>query len=211
MPFDQVVDVIQDAFGCPWQEEFQSIEEKPLGSASIAQVHRAVLKSGEQVVIKVQRKGIYRTMARDIGLMHKVVRLLPPVSIKEMVDLDLVLDELWKVTQEEMNFLTEAANIEEFHRQNRDVAFVDTPVLYREYTTPHVIVMEYIDGFSIDDKENLQENGYDLNEVGSKLIDNFIKQVMVDGFFHADPHPGNLRVRDGKIVWIDMGMMGRSV
>ena len=209
MPFDQVVDVIQDAFGCPWQEEFQSIEEKPLGSASIAQVHRAVLKSGEQVVIKVQRKGIYRTMARDIGLMHKVVRLLPPVSIKEMVDLDLVLDELWKVTQEEMNFLTEAANIEEFHRKNRDVAFVDTPVLYREYTTPHVIVMEYIDGFSIDDKENLQENGYDLNEVGSKLIDNFIKQVMVDGFFHADPHPGNLRVRDGKIVWIDMGMMGR--
>ena len=98
MPFDQVVDVIQDAFGCLWQEEFQSIEEKPLGSASIAQVHRAVLKSGEQVVIKVQRKGIYRTMARDIGLMHKVVRLLPPVSIKEMVDLDLVLDELWKVT-----------------------------------------------------------------------------------------------------------------
>ena len=82
-------------------------------------------------------------------------------------------------------------------------------MLYREYTTPHVIVMEYIDGFSIDDKENLQENGYDLNEVGSKLIDNFIKQVMVDGFFHADPHPGNLRVRDGKIVWIDMGMMGR--
>ena len=69
--------------------------------------------------------------------------------------------------------------------------------------------MEYIDGFSVDDKENLQENGYDLNEVGSKLIDNFIKQVMVDGFFHADPHPGNLRVRDGKIVWIDMGMMGR--
>ena len=205
MPFDQVVDVIQDAFGCPWQEEFQSIEEKPLGSASIAQVHRAVLKSGEQVVIKVQRKGIYRTMARDIGLMHKVVRLLPPVSIKEMVDLDLVLDELWKVTQEEMNFLTEAANIEEFHRKNRDVAFVDTPVLYREYTTPHVIVMEYIDGFSIDDKENLQENGYDLNEVGSKLIDNFIKQVMVDGFFHADPHPGNLRVRDGKIAVLAIG------
>ena len=184
MPFDQVVDVIQESFGCPWQEEFQSIEEEPLGSASIAQVHRAVMKTGEQVVIKVQ-------------------------SIKEMVDLDLVLDELWKVTQEEMNFLTEAANMEEFHRKNREVAFVDTPVLYREYTTPHVIVMEYIDGFSIDDKENLQKNGYDLNEVGSKLIDNFIKQVMVDGFFHADPHPGNLRVRDGKIVWIDMGMMGR--
>lgn len=209
MPFDQVIDVIQDAFGCPWEEEFSSIEEKPLGSASIAQVHRAVMKTGEQVVIKVQRKGIYRTMARDIGLMHKAVRLLPPVSIKDMVDLDLVLDELWKVTQEEMNFLTEAANMEEFHRKNRDVVFVDTPVLYREYTTPHVIVMEYIDGLSIDDKENLLKEGYDLKEVGSKYVDNFIKQVMEDGFFHADPHPGNVRIRDGKIVWIDMGMMGR--
>ncbi|MGN0204909.1 MAG: ABC1 kinase family protein [Coprococcus sp.] len=209
MPFEQVIEVIEDAFGCSWQEEFASIEEKPLGSASIAQVHRAKMKTGEQVVIKVQRKGIYRTMARDIGLMHKAVRLLPPVTIKDLVDLDMVIDELWKVTQEEMNFLTEAANMEEFHRKNRDVAFVDTPVLYREYTTPHVIVMEYIDGLAIDDKENLVKEGYDLKEIGSKFVDNFIKQVMEDGFFHADPHPGNVRIRDGKIVWIDMGMMGR--
>lgn len=69
--------------------------------------------------------------------------------------------------------------------------------------------MEYIDGFAINDKENLLANGYDLNEIGTKLVDNYIRQVMEDGFFHADPHPGNVRIRDGKIVWIDMGMMGR--
>ena len=209
MSFSEVEEVLQEAFGCPWQEEFQEIQRKPLGSASIAQVHRAVLKTGEEVVVKVQRKGIYEVMARDIGLMKKAVKLLPPVSIKEAVDLNLVLEELWRVTQEEMNFLTEAANMEEFSRKNKNVAFVKTPILYREYTTASVLVMEYIDGIPIDDKETLLAGGYDLDEIGSKFVDNFIKQVMDDGFFHADPHPGNVMIQGGKIVWIDMGMMGR--
>ena len=209
MPFAEVEEVLREAFGCPWQEEFQEIQEKPLGSASIAQVHRAVLKTGEEVVIKVQRKGIYEIMARDIGLMKKAVKLLPPVSIKEAVDLNLVLEELWRVTQEEMNFLTEAANMEEFSRKNKNVAFVKTPILYREYTTASVLVMEYIDGIPIDHKEELLAGGYDLDEIGSKFVDNFIKQVMDDGFFHADPHPGNVMIQGGKIVWIDMGLMGR--
>ena len=169
MPFSEVEEVLQEAFGCPWQEEFQEIQRKPLGSASIAQVHRAVLKTGEEVVVKVQRKGIYEVMARDIGLMKKAVKLLPPVSIKEAVDLNLVLEELWRVTQEEMNFLTEAANMEEFSRKNKNVAFVKTPILYREYTTASVLVMEYIDGIPIDDKETLLAGGYDLDEIGSKV------------------------------------------
>lgn len=209
MPFSEVAEVLQESYGMEWSEIFQSIEEKPLGSASIAQVHRAALKDGSHVVMKVQRKGIYETMARDIALLKKAVRLLPPVSVKGLVDLELVLDELWAVTREEMNFLTEAANMEEFRRRNQDVKFIGVPVLYQEYTTPHVLVMEYIDGFIVDDKEALQNAGYDLKEIGSKLVDNYIKQVIEDGFFHADPHPGNLRVRDGKIIWIDMGMMGR--
>ena len=209
MPFSEVEEVIEESYGCPWKEVFSDIEKTTLGSASIAQVHRATLKSGEKVVIKVQRKGIYDTMARDIGLLHKAVKLVPPISIKETVDFSMVLDELWVVTQEEMNFLTEAANMEEFARRNKDIAFVRTPILYKEHTTHHVLVMEYIDGYPIDDKVSLQENGYDLHEIGTKLIDNYIKQVMEDGFFHADPHPGNVCVSDGKIVWIDMGMMGR--
>ena len=209
MAFSQVEEVIYESYGFPWQEVFKSIDEKPLGSASIAQVHRAVLNTGEEVVIKVQRKGIAEVMARDIGLLHKAVKLLPGDVIKGMVDLDLVLDELWRVTQEEMNFLIEASNIEEFTRNNKDVAFVAVPRLYKEYTTTHVLVMEYIDGYAINDKENLEKEGYDLNEIGEKLIDNYIKQVIDDGFFHADPHPGNVRISNGKIVWIDMGMMGR--
>ena len=169
MPFAEVEEVLREAFGCPWQEEFQEIQEKPLGSASIAQVHRAVLKTGEEVVIKVQRKGIYEIMARDIGLMKKAVKLLPPVSIKEAVDLNLVLEELWRVTQEEMNFLTEAANMEEFSRKNKKVAFVKTPILYREYTTASVLVMEYIAGIPIDHRKSFLQAATTLMRSAANL------------------------------------------
>ena len=183
MPFEDVVSVIEESYGRSWKRVFSSIEETPQGSASIAQVHRAVLKNGDEVVVKVQRRGIYEKMARDIDLLHKAVKLMPPVSIKGMADLDLVLDEMWSVTRDEMK--------------------------YQQYTTVNVLVMEYIDGIGIDDKEALTENGYDLKEIGSKLVDNYIKQVMDDGFFHADPHSGNVKIREGRIIWIDMGMMGR--
>ena len=210
MPFDDVEDVINHSYGQDWRELFQFIEEAPLGSASIAQVHRARLKNGEEVIIKVERKGIYDTMARDIGLLHRLVKLIPPVGdFKNLVDLDMVLDELWSVAQEEMDFLKEAANMDEFSRNNASVQYVTTPKLYHEYSTGHVLVMEYIDGYSLDNVESLQNAGYDMDEIGTKFVNNFIKQVMDDGFFHADPHPGNVKIRDGKIVWIDMGMMGR--
>ena len=210
MPFDEVEEVIVRSYRRDWHEIFASIDPKPLGSASIAQVHRAVLQTGEDVVVKVQRKGIYDIMARDISLLHSLVRLMPPVGdLKNLVDLNMVLDELWVVAQEEMDFLKEAANMEEFARNNKDIVYVTCPKLYHEYTTSRVLVMEYVDGISINDREVLEERGYDLHEIGTKYVNNFIKQVMDDGFFHADPHPGTVKVAGGRIVWIDMGMMGR--
>ena len=210
MPFEEVEEVINRSYRQDWHEVFESIDPKPLGSASIAQVHRAVLRTGENVVVKVQRKGIYDIMARDISLLHRLVRLMPPVGdLKNLVDLNMVLDELWSVTQEEMDFLKEGSNMEEFARNNKGIVYVSCPKLYHEFTTSRVLVMEYIDGIAINDKETLEEDGYDLHEIGTKYVNNFIKQVMDDGFFHADPHPGNVKVSGGKIVWIDMGMMGR--
>ena len=192
MPFEEVLSVIEESYGRSWRRVFSHIDESCQGAASIAQVHRATLKSGEEVVVKVQRRGIYEKMARDIELLRKAIKLMPPVSLKNMADFDLVLDELWTVTRDEMNFLTEASNMEEFARRNKDVHFVGTPKLYQQYTTVHVLVMEYIDGCAVDDKERLKEEGYDLKEIGSKLVDNYIKQVMDVGFFHADPHSGNV-------------------
>ena len=209
MPFSEVREVIEHAYGTKLEDVFEEIQETPIGSASIAQVHKAKLKSGETVVVKVQRKGIYETMSRDIAFLHRAVKLMPPINMAGLVDMNQVLDEMWVVAQDEMNFLAEAANMEEFARLNKNVAFVTSPMLYREYTTTQVLVMEYIDGIGVDEKEKLLEAGYDLCEIGSKMADNYVKQIMEDGFFHADPHPGNVRIQDGKIVWIDMGMMGR--
>ena len=106
MPFEMVEEVINRSYRQSWREVFDSIDPTPLGSASIAQVHKAVLKTGEDVVVKVQRKGIYDVMARDISLLHRLVHLMPPVGdLKNLVDLNMVLDELWSVAQEEMDFL----------------------------------------------------------------------------------------------------------
>ena len=210
MAFETVKQVLTKEYGTEWAAFFQSIDPEPLGSASIAQVHHAILRDGDEVIIKVQREGIYETMSRDISLLHQLVKLMPSIrNFKNVVDLDMVLDEMWSVAQQEMDFLQEAENMEEFARDNRDVNYVTSPRLYRQYCTKKVLVMEYIDGFAIDDTKSLLENGYDLNEIGSKFANSFIRQVMDNGFFHADPHPGNVKIKDGKIVWIDMGMMGR--
>ena len=210
MPFETVEEVINRSYREDWHHIFSSIEKETLGSASIAQVHRAKLLDGTDVIVKVERKGIYDIMARDIGLLKRAVNLLPPVGgFKNVVDLEMVLDELWATAQEEMDFLKEAANMEEFARNNQGIRYIRCPKLYHEYTTSRVLVMEYIGGCPVDDRASLQAEGYDLGEIGRKLVNNYVKQVMDDGFFHADPHPGNVKVMDGKIVWIDMGMMGR--
>ena len=209
MPFAEVEKILDREYG-DWRKYYSELQPEPIGAASMAQVHRARLKDGSDVIVKVQRDGIYDVMKRDIELLHKVTKLVAPVpAIREMVDLDMVLDELWSVAQEELDFLKEADNMEEFAENNRMIRYVRTPKLYREYSTKTVLVMEYIGGMAINDAEHLKEDGYDLEEVGTKFVNSFLKQVMKDGFFHADPHPGNVKVCDGRIVWLDMGMMGR--
>ena len=209
MPFEQVQRVVETSYGCPMEEVFASFDEKALGSASIAQAHAAILKSGERVVVKVQREGIHEVMSRDIILLKQACKVLKYTPAGSLVDFNQVLDEMWVVAQEEMNFQTEAANLERFHALNQDVVFVTSPILYRAYTTTNVLVMERIDGMGIDEHDKLVEAGYDLAEIGAKLADNYVRQIMEDGFFHADPHPGNIIIRGGQIVLIDLGMTGR--
>ncbi len=209
MPMDEVRRVVERGLGMPLAAAFAHFDTRPLGSASIAQVHRARLHDGAEVVVKVQREGIHDVMQSDIALLRKAAGLLKLTPTGGTIDLNMVLDEMWVVSQEEINFATEAKNAEEFARLNRDVAYVACPAIYRAYSTHQVLVMEYVDGLSIDDREGLSSLGYDVGEIGQKLCQSYMKQVLDDGFFHADPHPGNLRVRDGRIVWLDLGMIGR--
>lgn len=210
MPFHEVRAVMEAEYGVPLKTLFASVEEKPLGAASIAQAHAAVLRDGRSVVVKVQRPGIRETMAQDIVLLRRAARMLGALSgTGHVIDFRMVLDEMWFVAQQEMDFLIEARNADEFRRLNRDVVYIACPHIDHQHTTARVLTMEYIDGISIDNVDKLRAEGYDLDEIASKLADNFVKQVVDDAFFHADPHPGNLRVRGGQIVYLDMGMMGR--
>ncbi|MEG0377363.1 MAG: AarF/UbiB family protein, partial [Eubacterium sp.] len=167
------------------------------------------LKDGSEIVVKVQRPGIKDTMARDISLLDRASTLLKIAGgTGNAVDFKIVVDEMWAAAQQEMDFLIEAHNADYFYDLNRDIVYVTCPHILHKFTTAKVLVMEYIAGEEIDDKETLDALGYDVNEIATKLSENYIKQVIDDGFFHADPHPGNIRIRDGQIVWIDMGMMG---
>lgn len=208
MEFIEIKEILEEAYG-NIDDIFESIDEIPLGSASIAQVHKAKLKSGEDVVLKVQRKNVYETMSLDVKLMKKAINALHLNSVIKVMDLNDVIDEMYSVAKEEMNFEIEASHLEEFKENNKDIEYVDCPKVYKNLTTKNVLVMEYIDGIKIENVDKLKENGYDLEEIGLKLANNYIKQALDDGFFHADPHPDNIVIRDGKIVFIDLGMMGR--
>ena len=209
MNVETVKSVIENEYHEKMSDVFLEFDEISLGSASIAQVHKATLKDGRQIVVKVQRPHIYEMMERDISLIRKAVKILKLNDVLgSVVDLNIVLDEFWHTAKEEMDFLNEAHYARKFSELHQDIQYVDAPQIIDEYSTSKVLVMEYIEGYEVDDRIHLKEAGYDLREIASKLAENYIKQIVDDGFFHADPHPGNLRIRDGKIVWIDFGMMG---
>lgn len=210
LPFSTIIEVVEQEYSRRWNKVFASIDEEVLGSASIAQVHRAVLTTGERVVVKVQRPGIYKVMARDMVLLKRASRLVRVVShSQDVIDFDMVLEEMWGIAKQEMDFLIEADHIEEFRHLNQDEAFVTCPNVYRNLTTQHILVMEYVDGVRIDDFDGLRARGVDITLLGRRLGENYVKQIIEDGYFHADPHPGNIWVRGGRIVWLDLGMMGR--
>ena len=210
LPFEQILDAIDDIYGDRRSEVFSFIDSTPLGSASLAQVHKARLVSGETVAVKIQRPGVKATMAQDIDIMRTVARTASRfMKDEQMLDMREVVEELWATFLEETDFAREAANLQEFAQRNEQVAFIDCPKVYPELCSEYVLVMEYIDGIPILAVDRLHAAGYDLEEIGEKILDNYATQILDHGFFHADPHPGNLLIRNGKIVYIDLGIMGR--
>lgn len=208
-PFEEMHTVLQEELGKTVAELFLEFDEKPIGTASIAQVYRAKLLTGEEVVVKIQRPGIYEIMEKDIKLLKRAVfgvKFFPKIST--VLDFNQILDEMWSMTQNELDFTIEANNAERLKLNNESLKFIGVPEIYRSLTTSRVLTMEYIGGHNIDDLANLSEEGYDAQEIANKIIDNYIKQIVIDGFFHADPHPGNIKIYNGKIYWLDLGMMG---
>ena len=208
MCFEEVTEILKEELG-NIDEIFQEISSKSIGSASMAQVHKAKLVTGEDVAIKVQRRNIYETMTMDVKLLKKAINLLHLNLIVKVMDVSTMIDEIYNVAKEEMNFEIEAKHLEEFKENNIDISYVDVPKVYKNYVTKKVLVMQNIEGVSLDNKQTLIDNGYNLEEIGLKLANNYIKQALDDGFFHADPHQDNIYIYNGKIVYLDLGMMGR--
>lgn len=210
MSFEDTLATLKGVYGSRFDTIFRTIDPKPLGSASLAQVHKAELVTGDVVAVKVQRPGVRATMAQDIDVMRSIVKHISRfMKDNQMLDLRDVVEELWVTFLEETDFTKEANNLKEFAELNKDVVYIACPEPYLEYCTESVLVMEYMEGTSIRNTEKLQELGYDLDEIGLKVMDNYATQILEHGFFHADPHPGNMFIRDGKIVYLDLGIMGR--
>lgn len=209
IPFAEVIEIIERAYGKPWDTVFSFIEEKPLGSASIAQVHKATLLDGSSVAVKVRRPGIVDQMAEDIMLMKHALALAAFTTDSNdnmVLTAEGFVAEIERTTANELDFTVELNNLVRFYNDMERQTGVTSPLPYPQFTCDNVLVMEFVEGESIDkvavaDKER-------ASKLGDCLAQSYITQVVDNGFFHADPHPGNILVKDDLICWIDLGMTG---
>lgn len=206
--FTDIDNIFFNEFHKHIEDCFVHFEKKPLASASIAQVHSAILQTGEKVIVKIQRPGIEEKIKLDLSILRRIVKLSKTKFFDVIIDPEEALNELSISTERELDFKTEAINMLKFKQLNENVAFSYAPYLIKSLSSGKILTMERIYGFKINDIKKLDEYGYDLKDLGKKLALSFFKQVFTDGFFHGDPHPGNLLIHQGKICFIDFGIMG---
>lgn len=205
--------VIEQETGKKIEEIYAEFRDEPLGSASIGQAHYGVLKDGTRVVTKVQRPLVADMMKKDFVLLKKLSELVNIVeedSDGQVIDFKSVIDELERVTNDELDFRIEAENTR-FFKENciEDGEAVSCPTVIDELTTSRIFTMTFVDGCSVADKERLEAEGCDLDSIGRAIVENYVHQVLDVGVFHADPHQGNIMVSHGRPYWIDFGMIGR--
>lgn len=199
---------VEAALGKPLAECFAAVEETPLATASISQVHRATLPDGRKAVLKVQRPGIEKTIRSDIDLLYLLARLLD-ATIEEsaMYRPTGIVKEFERAILEELDFLREARNLREFRRNFADNSRIRFPEVFDDFTTRNVLCMEFMEGVRVSE---VDRNVVDVGKVVHTILDGLFQMVFVDGLFHGDPHPGNIRVQaDGSIVLLDYGLVGR--
>ena len=211
VPTDEIKAQIHRELGYPTEELFEDFEHTPLATASIAQVHRGTLKSGEKIVCKVRRPGIEAIIETDLdimmGLAYLVEKHLPGGDLYDPVGL---VREFRRTIHRELDFSREGRTTERFAANFADDEIVRIPKVFWDYTGQTVLTLEYVSGIKISNQDQLKEAGLDLEIIARNGADNFLKQVFVHGLFHADPHPGNIHILPENILCIfDFGMVGR--
>jgi ubiquinone biosynthesis protein len=210
IPFSEVQAVLEKELRRPLAECFVSISEEPLGSASIAQVHAAVLLTGEPVVLKVQRPGIERIVRVDLQIMAQLAGMLENnVEGWKIHRPTAIVAEFARRLEQEMDFTAEAAHIERFAEQFTGEETLYVPKVYRATSTRRVLTMELIEAIKASELAELDAADLNRPEIARRIADLVMKQVFVHGFFHADPHPGNIHILPGNVIcFLDFGMMG---
>ncbi|KAH9793760.1 protein ACTIVITY OF BC1 COMPLEX KINASE 7 [Citrus sinensis] len=220
--------LIETELGAPIDQLFKKFEDQPISAASIGQVHRAILHNGEKVVVKVQRPGLKKLFDIDLGNLKLVakyykkgglfggpvadwngiyrecsINLLPFLKLTAHPPIDS------RILYQELNYINEGKNADRFRRDFRNIKWVRVPLVFWDYTASMVLTMEYVPGININELEALDFHGYSRSQISSRAVEAFLIQMLKTGFFHADPHPGNLAVDvDEALIYYDFGMMG---
>lgn len=204
--------IIESEFGKPVSDLFAEFDSIPIASASLGQVHRAKLHSGEDVVVKVQRPSLDQLFEIDLGILGRVASFLQhktPLG-GDQRDFVSIYEECQRTLMLEVDYCNEGRNADTFRRKFRRDKLVRAPKILWRYCSPRILTMEYLPGIKISNFAALEAAGLDRSEIARRGAQCYLRQVLRDGFFHADPHPGNLAVTpDGVLIFYDFGMMGK--
>ncbi len=204
-PYSEVEAQVRRELGAPPEEAFASFAREPIAAASLAQVHRAETHDGRDVAVKVQYEGIARVVATDLLSISLLIRMLARIEPKW--DFRMLIGEMADYVPRELDFVAEGQSAERVARELAHRTDVRVPKIVWEHTAERVLTMEYIDGIKISATDQLVAAGIDPSEVARIMMEAYCEQILVNGFFHADPHPGNLLVLPGPVVvFIDFGM-----
>lgn len=209
--YEQAKVIIEQDFGKPLQVLYRNFDPIPIAAASLGQVHRAQLHSGEEVVVKVQRPGLVKLFEIDLAILKGITRYFQNhPDWGRGRDWLGIYDECCKILYEEIDYLNEGRNADTFRRNFRDEDWVMVPRVYWRYASPRVLTLEYLPGIKISHYEALEAAGLDRRRLAQMGAEAYLHQLLNNGFFHADPHPGNIAVNpNGSLIFYDFGMMGQ--
>lgn len=209
--YEQVETIIQQDFGKVIPELYRSFDPIPMAAASLGQVHRAQLHSGEEVVVKVQRPGLKKLFTIDLAILKGIARYFQRhPKWGRGRDWLGIYEECCRILWEEIEYLSEGRNADTFRRNFRNEDWVKVPRVYWRYSSPRILTLEYMPGIKISHYEAIEAAGLDRKHLANLGARAYLQQLLNDGFFHADPHPGNIAVSpDGSLIFYDFGMMGR--
>ena len=205
--FPEIAKRVTEELG-PMEEVFSTFTPEPIASASLGQVHRACLRDGECIVVKVQYPGIEEVIAADMKTLKFVIRILR--VLYPHINLDVIYSEFSRIVVEELDYIHEGKNAETFARNFADNPKIKIPIVYWPFTTSKVLALEYLEGIKITDFDAIDAAGIDRKEVARVLAEAYAQMFFRDGLFHGDPHPGNIFVTPGpEIILVDFGMVDR--